>query len=436
MVQDLLLKAEANIAIVETTGPRRDWKQLDRAEQQLTRGQAPPVLLGYQFHIQTAGETDTLALWSEFPPLQVITRFQCALESRLEVRLNEQERFLLVEFDQFLLLAARFPKVEGSTGVGPTTLSRRQCFERMLEMQVRSTGADILARTGSSKPVVFAGQLGVTLHKHGAHDGLARTSPIRDRGLVQSTQSFLSKLQLVDTSVNFLSPRDRCFTFYPSGPDKRRGRGAQTSYALVSSSLLTEGYPGVARVRHLHHLGGGAHVPVELTLNVDPLLVRRQAQEQLQQLCEEFKDTAESACTELNVIDALSEFLADSSAVWAAANDCILQRNLHQLGWSTHADDPKDDAYATVTDQRGSGTAMWRIEADEDAPFYLARLRHRGGSYACCVSPSLVASGLVSLGTGEEALCLLDHHDTLKALWITAGVRLPEPLCFRTLSSD
>ncbi len=105
-----------------------------------------------------------------------------------------------------------------------------------------------------------------------------RNSPFRDRERLQPVVELARNLRLTD-AVNAYSvaPQSR-FNCFASGSDKRRGRGRRGQYFLVPDG--EERQPQVQlkfkSVQHLSQLNMGVHSPTVLTMELDPVQLRKQ----------------------------------------------------------------------------------------------------------------------------------------------------------------
>ena len=377
---------------------------------------------GYGSTYMVGEGTDAMTVLSVLRPLRVCQGFSISGASVLESSLVAEGKVVLLEYEDWTLVSAVVPKRR--IGMGwREYVEVWNTFWMLLGNQV----TDFASPT---KTLVYAGNLGVALQKCDVHHGLDRVSDVGSITLAAAIKNFGKRVGLVveNPSKNGAPADD--YTYYPSAQDKRRRRGARSTY-VMSNMRVQASFPKVQNVVTVHHMGGGAHVPVALTLASCPTLVRRRTMSRLRALCQEGVQMKDSASS-LAVLDALSEFLQPASCIWVAPHDRTLKQQLHQLGFSTADDNPKDDGYETVSGQRGAGTAIWRSHGSaQEAMHQLLRLRERGGSYVCMLPLEALGSADMLPTLKEKVLCLstLNQENQFERMvWITAELPIPDML--------
>ena len=95
-----------------------------------------------------------------------------------------QSCWILLEFDQFLLVTAKMPRGAHRRVNSSWT---RATLLKLLEQQIKLATAEIVKTSGVQKPVLVAGDFEVALAKADVAQGL-RDSPFRDRERLQPGQ--------------------------------------------------------------------------------------------------------------------------------------------------------------------------------------------------------------------------------------------------------
>ena len=285
-LQAVLRGTRPHVAVVEH-GPRRDSKEKKTSSALIDVGSKARFdksvrswarKEGYGCAYIVGEATEAMTVLSVLRPLRVCLGFSISGANAHENNLIAEGSVVLLEYEDWTLVSAVVPKRK--IGMGwREYVDVWSTFWRLLEAQVTEFASP-------SKTVVYAGNLGVALQKCEVHNGLDRVSNVGSVTLATTVKNFCKRMGLVVASHKQSTSPAENYTYFPSAQDKRRGRGARTTHVMTTERMQTT-FPKLQEVVNVSYMGGGAHVPVMLTLATCPTLIRRHTVDRLRTLCRE-----------------------------------------------------------------------------------------------------------------------------------------------------